>query len=148
MYTPFYSVKNFKYVIGHALLCLGPNETPAAALRDQVVCSTSCTYYVYARLLSCKINIAKRPANIYISFVNTHYKEVICIVSMQIEVVNTKVLSAKPLCRNRCSRAQDDREADTVTPKLLAKLGRVASSRMDTSLTWDHHLHFLYCLVS
>jgi len=37
---------------------------------------------------------------------------------MQIEVVNTNVLSAKPLCRNRYSRAHDDTEADTNTPNL------------------------------
>jgi hypothetical protein len=53
---------------------------------------------VYARLLSSEVNIAKLPANIYRGFINTHYKEVICIVSMQLKVVNANFLSAKPLC--------------------------------------------------
>ena len=48
---------------------------------------------------------------------NTHYKEVICIVSVQIKVVNINFLSAKLLCRSR-SRAEDDTEVDTVAPNL------------------------------
>jgi hypothetical protein len=73
----------------YALLRLGSTEASAAAPRDWVVCSTSCIYSVYAHLVSSEVNMAKLPANIYRRFINTHYEEVICIVSTQIKVVNT-----------------------------------------------------------
>jgi len=63
--------------------------------------------------------MAKRPANIYRIAINTHYKEVICIVSTKIKVVNTNFFFLQNLlCRNRCLPTQDNTEADTVTPNL------------------------------